>query len=92
MALHIKERIGDPALFTNRQEDFDFLNSWVGRIEKEAALSTAITSHRKVGKTALLQRLYNRLFEQGGKSFPFYSRSKNKTARWMSFPASIIPA
>ncbi len=71
MEFTIKERIGAPELFSNRREELDFFKSWIGRIEKEAALSTAIISHRKVGKTALLQRIFNQLFAEGGKVIPF---------------------
>jgi hypothetical protein len=71
MQITIKERIGAPELFTNRREELDFFASWISEIEKEAALSTAIISHRKVGKTALLQRLFNQLFAKGGKVIPF---------------------
>jgi hypothetical protein len=71
MAFPLKERIGAWELFTNRQEELEYFDSWIGDIEKKAAISTAVVGHRKVGKTALLQRLYNRLFRQKGKVIPF---------------------
>jgi predicted AAA+ superfamily ATPase len=61
MEIAIKERIGGRELFTNRQEELIYLDSWIRNIGKEAAISTAIVGHRKVGKTALLQHLFNRL-------------------------------
>jgi hypothetical protein len=71
MEFPLEERIGEHELFTNRQEELAFFDSWVRNIEKKVAISTAIVSHRKVGKTVLLQRLYNRLFKQKGKVIPF---------------------
>jgi hypothetical protein len=62
MEIVIEERIGDPSMFTNRQPELSYFESWFRDIEKKAAISTAIVSHRKVGKTALLQRLFNLLF------------------------------
>jgi len=59
MEFPLKERIGAPELFTNRDNDLAYFESWIRDIAKEAAISSAIVSHRKVGKTALLQRLYN---------------------------------
>jgi predicted AAA+ superfamily ATPase len=79
MEFAIEERLGVPELFTNRQEELAYFASWVGRIEKKAAISTAILSHRKVGKTALLQRLFNQLFgEKEGKVIPFLFEIKEQ--------------
>jgi hypothetical protein len=74
----LKERIGAPELFTNRKKDLAYFESWIRDIEKEAAISNAIVSHRKVGKTALLQRLYNELFRRQGKVIPFYLEIEEK--------------
>jgi len=74
----LEERIGERGLFTNRHADLGYFDSWVRDIEKKAAISTAIVSHRKVGKTALLQRLYNRLFERNGKVIPFLFELKEE--------------
>jgi GTPase SAR1 family protein len=78
MKYPLKERIGAFELFTNRQEELDYFDAWIRDIEKEAGLSTAIVSHRKVGKTALLQRLYNELFVRNGKVIPFFYEIKEQ--------------
>jgi hypothetical protein len=78
MAYPLEERIGKPELFTNREADLAYFDSWVRDIEKKAAISTAIVSHRKVGKTALLQRLYNLLFDRNGKVIPFLFEVKEE--------------
>jgi hypothetical protein len=98
MEFPIEERIGDPNLFTNRQEELAYFESWIQDIEKKAAISTAIVSHRKVGKTALLQRLYNSLFVRGGKVIPFLfeieeqDRSLDQFCRvyYMSFISQLL--
>ena len=71
MEFPVEERIGEQELFTNRQEELAFFDSWVRNIEKKVAISTAIVSHRKVGKTAVLQRLYNQLFRRHDRVIPF---------------------
>jgi len=71
MEYPLEERIGAHEFFTNREKELAYFESWVGDIERKAALSSALISHRKVGKTALLQRLYNQLFKQHGKVIPF---------------------
>jgi predicted AAA+ superfamily ATPase len=79
MEVRLEERIGIPELFTNRQEELAYFRSWIRDIEKKAAISTAIVGHRKVGKTALLQRLFNQLFaEKEGKVIPFLYEIKEQ--------------
>jgi predicted AAA+ superfamily ATPase len=78
MAFPLEERIGEPELFTNRDKDLAYFEGWIGDIEKKAAIANAIVSHRKVGKTALLQRLYNLLFHRRGKVIPFYLEIEEK--------------
>ena len=78
MAFPLEERIGEPELFTNRDKDLAYFEAWIGDIKKKAAIANAIVSHRKVGKTALLQRLYNELFRQHGKVIPFYFEIEEK--------------
>jgi len=98
MPYPLKERLGAWELFTNRQEERAYFDSWVRNIEKEGALSTAIVSHRKVGKTALLQRFYNDLFERGGNVIPFYleieeeNRLKDEFSRiyYMTFISQLL--
>jgi hypothetical protein len=78
MEFPFEERIGAPKLFTNREKDLAYFESWIRDIEKEAAIANAIVSHRKVGKTALLQRLYNLLFQRQGRVIPFYLEIEEK--------------
>ena len=54
MEFAIEERLGVPGLFTNRQEELAYFKSWIGKIEKKAAISTAILSHRKIANPVTL--------------------------------------
>lgn len=74
--IYLKEKIGKPELFTGRKQDMAYLLNWISHIPRETSKSTAILSRRKTGKSALMQRLYNVLFEMNGPVLPFYFEIK----------------
>ncbi len=57
MKIWLKERIGNPELFTGRKEELAYFLNWTDRIKKEISLSTAILSRRKTGKTAFMAKI-----------------------------------
>ncbi len=72
MRIYLKEKIGNPDLFTGRKKELAFFLKWIEGIQKEISMSTALLSRRKTGKTALLQRLYNLTFAEQNGVIPFY--------------------
>lgn len=66
------ESIGNPELLVGREKEFTTFNRWIERIPDRLSKSRAILARRKSGKTAFLQRLYNRLWSAGGMVIPFY--------------------
>jgi hypothetical protein len=50
----------------------DLLMNWANMIPKEMAKSRALLGRRKCGKTAIMQRLFNLLWNQNGQVIPFY--------------------
>jgi len=82
MNIYLKEKIGNPDLFTGRKRELAFFLKWIEGIKKEISMSTAILSRRKTGKTALLQRLYNLSFEQNDGVIPFYYEVRESPV-WM---------
>lgn len=72
MIYALKERIGDPTLFCGRKQQIDLLMNWVNMIPKKMAKSRALLGRRKCGKTAIMQRLFNILWNQNGQVIPFY--------------------
>jgi len=72
MRIYLKEKIGNPDLFTGRKKEMKELLIWVGKIRKELSPSRAFLSRRKTGKTAILQRLYNMVFDADEGVIPFY--------------------
>ena len=68
----LKERIGNPDLFVGRKDELDFLNKWLANIPRELSKSTAILSRRKKGKTALVERFYNIIYNKNENVIPFY--------------------
>ncbi|MCP4138182.1 MAG: hypothetical protein GY754_44880, partial [bacterium] len=81
MQIYLKEKIGKPELFTGRKERLETLLTWVYDIKNEISQSKALLSRRKTGKTALLQRLYNTVFEANNGVIPFYYEMK-EGSRW----------
>ncbi len=72
MKTYLKEKIGNPELFVGRKRELSHFLNWTWRIKREISLSTAILSRRKTGKSALMQRLYNQIFEKNQGVIPFY--------------------
>ncbi len=68
----LEETIGDPDLFVGRKEELNRLQKWTDRIPKKLSQSTAILSRRKKGKTALVERLFNIIYNQNSNLIPFY--------------------
>jgi len=72
MIYALEERIGDPTLFCGRKQQMDLLMDWGNMIPQKMAKSRALLGRRKCGKTAIMQRLFNILWNQNGKVIPFY--------------------
>ena len=82
MKTYLKERIGHPGLFTGRKKEVNALLKWVDNIKSELSKSKAIISRRKTGKSALMERLFNIIFEQNDEVVPFYLEIK-ETSKWI---------
>lgn len=72
----LEERIGEPELFIGRKEEFQFLNKWFINVQKKLSKSTAILSRRKKGKTAIIERYYNIIYNKNTNIIPFYYEVK----------------
>ena len=72
MQYALKERIGHPDLFCGRETEMKWLMEWTSRIPRKLAKSQALLGRRKSGKTAIMQRLFNILWNQNGQVIPFY--------------------
>ncbi len=58
----LEERIGNTDLFTGRKEELTFYLKWINDIKERKSQSTAMLARRKMGKTALMERLFNITF------------------------------
>jgi hypothetical protein len=67
-----EERIGNPDLFTGRKEELAYFLKWISDAKERKSMSTAILARRKMGKTALLERLFNITFYKNDGVIPFY--------------------
>lgn len=68
----LKERIGNPGLFVGRKEELAYFLKWIREIKEEKSKSTALLARRKMGKTALMERLFNTTFHNNDGVIPFY--------------------
>ena len=76
MEYSLEERIGNPDLFVGRKEELAFFLKWIREIEERKSKSTAILARRKMGKSALMERLFNITFDKNGGVIPFYYEVK----------------
>ncbi|MEM7531599.1 MAG: restriction endonuclease [Chloroflexota bacterium] len=67
----IPERVGE-GMFTDREEEMAVLMEWAGMVADKYGRSEALVSHRRYGKTAIMERFYNRLFWAREDVMPFY--------------------
>ena len=72
MPYPLPESIGNPDLLVGREKEFAFLDQWIGRIPRLISKSRALLGRRKSGKTAIVQRIFNRLWIDNGPVIPFY--------------------
>jgi len=72
MKYALEERIGDPLLFCGRKQEMELLINWVQSIPRKMAKSRALLGRRKCGKSAIMQRLFNILWNQNCRVIPFY--------------------
>ncbi|MDQ1355241.1 MAG: hypothetical protein QG657_5551 [Acidobacteriota bacterium] len=72
----LKERIGKPELFTGRKAELTYFLKWIDDIKQEKSQSTAVLARRKMGKTALMERLFNITFFKNDGLIPFYYEVK----------------
>ncbi len=74
----LEERIGSPELFTGRKEELTYFLKWINDIKERKSQSTALLARRKMGKTALMERLFNIIYFKNDGIIPFYYEIKEK--------------
>ncbi|MEM7532654.1 MAG: restriction endonuclease [Chloroflexota bacterium] len=67
----IPERVG-LGIFTDREDELDWLMTWAESVAQNFGYSQGLVSHRRYGKTAIMERFYNRLFWERIDVMPFY--------------------
>ncbi|MCP4219352.1 MAG: hypothetical protein GY765_32255, partial [bacterium] len=72
----LEERIGNPDLFTGRKEELTYFLKWIEDIKERKSQSTALLARRKMGKSALMERLFNITFAKNDGVIPFYYEIK----------------
>jgi hypothetical protein len=77
-----EERIGNPDLFTGRKQELAYFLKWINDIKEKKSQSTAILARRKMGKTTIMERLFNITFFKNDGVIPFYYEVK-ETKMWV---------
>jgi hypothetical protein len=68
----IEERVGEPENFIGRIKELEFLYNWADNIRKKISRSIAFLGRRKIGKSLILERLYNIIYSEQKGLIPFY--------------------
>jgi hypothetical protein len=85
MEYALEERIGEPEYFTGRNEELVYFLDWINGIKRKRSKSTAILARRKMGKTALMERLFNITFYKNDGVIPFYYEIKEQKMKMVNF-------
>jgi AAA+ ATPase superfamily predicted ATPase len=85
MEYALEERIGNPDLFTGRKEELAYFLKWINDIKERKSQSTAILARRKMGKTTLMERLFNITFYKNDGVIPFFYEIKRIKCGWWIF-------
>ena len=72
MQYPLAEKIGNPELLVGREKEFRLFDKWLKNIPERLSKSKVILARRKSGKTAFVQRIFNRLWSENGRVIPFY--------------------
>jgi hypothetical protein len=72
MQYPLEEKIGNPDLLVGREQEFAKFDKCLNNMPKKLSKSWAILGRRKSGKTAFVQRLFNKLWSANGQVIPFY--------------------
>jgi len=83
MQYPLPETIGNPELFVGREEEFEYLNEWLGNIPKRLSISTVILARRKSGKTAILERVFNQCWSDTSLGIIPFFISLGDTNQWL---------
>ncbi len=82
MKYALEERIGNPDLFSGRKKELaDFLK-WISDIKEKKSQSSALLARRKMGKTTLMERLFNITFFKNDGVIPFYYEVRD-SKKWV---------
>ncbi len=80
----IRERVGDPRHFIGRVEELEYLDKWAGNIRHGVSRSLAFLGRRKIGKSLILERLYNIIYSEQHGLIPFYYEFREGKRRGMN--------
>ncbi len=80
-----EERIGNPDLFTGRKEELAYFLKWINDIKEKKSQSTAVMARRKMGKTTIMERLFNVTFFKNDGVIPFYYEVKENDVWVLDF-------
>ncbi|MFQ6044683.1 MAG: hypothetical protein ACE5PV_27845, partial [Candidatus Poribacteria bacterium] len=73
----LREKV-EPELFTDREEILKKIWDWAMLIKRRVASPAALFGQRRMGKTAVLRRLYNKLFWEQDEIVPIYYEVERK--------------
>lgn len=86
LKIALAEEIGDSRFFIGREKEIAFYLDWVEKAKMLHSKSRALLARRKMGKTALVQRLFNIIFHKNDSQIvPFFFRVPERPLRTAAF-------
>src|SRR6056297_2489215 len=86
----IEERIGNPEDFTGRVREMKYLYNWAQGIKDKRSRTLAFLGRRKIGKSLMLERLYNLIYSENQGLIPFYYEFKEGEITAKEFAEDFI--
>ena len=85
----IRERVGNPENFIGRVAELEYLYTWADNIRKLISRSVAFLGRRKIGKSLIIERLYNIIYSEHKGLIPFYYEFAERTRSGREFYSVI---
>lgn len=86
----VEERVGEPENFIGRKREMEFLYRWYQMIKSRNSSSIAFLGRRKIGKSLMMERLYNIIYSEHDGIIPFYYEFKEGKMSAKEFAIDFI--
>lgn len=86
----LNERVGKPEYFIGRIEEMEYLYAWAHSIRNQSSRSLAFLGRRKIGKSLMIERLFNIIYSEHDLLIPFFYEFKEGKTTAREFAEDFI--